>query len=174
MLSACCVLAVMAFTVRAQPLTFTKFAGPVGGPGSAYGTGSAARFDSPNGVATDSGNIYVADAGTKRSGSAGQRSPTPPRSTLPPVPLAPRFSSTPLPRRQRAGNGAIVRRPSGSTATLFSTSIRNPLLTPDVADLYTFQLTASNGVNTLQSTWQVKPDGKRMFSTSQPRKPRSA
>lgn len=47
---------------------------------------------------------------------------------------------------------SIVRQPSGSTAELSSTSIRNPVFTPDVADLYTFQLTASNGVNTSITT----------------------
>ena len=59
------VLAVLtALSVRAQstyePYTFTTFAGLP--PGSADGTGSAARFNSPSGVALDSaGNTYVAD-----------------------------------------------------------------------------------------------------------------
>src|SRR5205823_3531610 len=53
-----------AINVRAQstyePYTFTTFAGLP--PGSADGTGSAARFNSPAGVALDSaGNTYVAD-----------------------------------------------------------------------------------------------------------------
>jgi sugar lactone lactonase YvrE len=53
-----------AINVRAQstyePYTFTTFAGLP--PGSADGTGSAARFNSPSGVAVDSaGNTYVAD-----------------------------------------------------------------------------------------------------------------
>ncbi|MCX6954672.1 MAG: immunoglobulin domain-containing protein, partial [Verrucomicrobia bacterium] len=40
----------------------TTFAGTAGSPGSADGIGSAARFNSPSGVAVDgSGNIYVAD-----------------------------------------------------------------------------------------------------------------
>jgi streptogramin lyase len=59
------VLAVLtAINVRAQstyePYNFTTFAGLP--PGSADGTGSAARFNSPGGVAVDSaGNAYVAD-----------------------------------------------------------------------------------------------------------------
>src|SRR5262245_20446918 len=43
-----------------EPYTFTTFAGLP--PGSADGIGSAARFNSPGGVARDSaGNTYVAD-----------------------------------------------------------------------------------------------------------------
>lgn len=41
----------------------TTIAGKAGVPGSADGTGAAARFDSPYGVAVDgAGNVYVADA----------------------------------------------------------------------------------------------------------------
>src|SRR5438105_3678542 len=44
------------------PYTFTTLAGAVS-IGSADGTGSAARFSQPSGVATDSsGNVYVADS----------------------------------------------------------------------------------------------------------------
>ncbi len=42
----------------------TTFAGAAGASGADDGTGSAARFNSPNGVAADgSGNVYVADRG---------------------------------------------------------------------------------------------------------------
>ena len=45
------------------PYTFTTLAGNVG-YGNADGTGSAARFNSPSGVAVDTGgNVYVTDAG---------------------------------------------------------------------------------------------------------------
>ena len=43
--------------------SISQFVGAVDGPGFANGTGSAARFDSPNGIAIDSsGNIYVTDS----------------------------------------------------------------------------------------------------------------
>ena len=42
----------------------TTLAGSPGQVGSVDGTGGAARFDSPEGVAVDSaGNVYVADTG---------------------------------------------------------------------------------------------------------------
>ena len=47
-----------------QPYSFSTFAGKAGMPGSADGTGSAARFTSPSEVAFDSANnLYVADTG---------------------------------------------------------------------------------------------------------------
>jgi sugar lactone lactonase YvrE len=51
-----------ALTASAQLLTFTHFAGPGGGPGTADATGADASFNIPKGVAVDSaGNVYVAD-----------------------------------------------------------------------------------------------------------------
>ena len=46
----------------AQTYTFTTLAGLAGSSGSTDGTGSAARFNNPVGVAVDSaGNVYVVD-----------------------------------------------------------------------------------------------------------------
>ena len=48
----------------ATPYTFTTLAGEARSSGSADGTGSAARFNTPQGVAVDStGHVYVADLG---------------------------------------------------------------------------------------------------------------
>ena len=48
------------------PYTFTTLAGRAEASGSANGTGSAARFNSPEGVAVDSaGNLYVTDEGNQ-------------------------------------------------------------------------------------------------------------
>ena len=47
----------------AQPYSFTHLAGSLGGPGYRDGTGAAASFDEPFGVAVDgAGNVYVADS----------------------------------------------------------------------------------------------------------------
>jgi len=49
-------------TVTTLPPSLALFAGKIGGNGNADGTGAAASFDGPAGVATDSaGNVYVAD-----------------------------------------------------------------------------------------------------------------
>lgn len=121
--------------------------------GSADGTGSAARFYGPRAVTADrNGNVYVADfvcnkilvgrpaladaatidVSTEAAGKARQLDTSPQTAT--------------------SWQWRIIRQPSGSTAALSSTTIRNPLFAPDVADLYVFQLTASNGVNTSITT----------------------
>lgn len=49
------------------PYAFSHLAGPPGGYGNADGTGAAARFWNPSGVAVDpAGNIYVADSNENR------------------------------------------------------------------------------------------------------------
>lgn len=63
-------------SVYTAPYTFTTFAGTGGRTGNVDGTGAAARFSSPFGVATDAaGNVYVADTVTstiRRITTAGE------------------------------------------------------------------------------------------------------
>src|SRR5438046_1098441 len=48
--------------LRAQELTLTHLAGPLGGAGDVDGPGAAARFDTPVGLAVDAaGNLFVGD-----------------------------------------------------------------------------------------------------------------
>jgi streptogramin lyase len=51
-------------SIYSTPYTITTLAGLAGSPGTIDGTGDAARFEIPNGLAVDTnGNVYVADAG---------------------------------------------------------------------------------------------------------------
>lgn len=121
--------------------------------GTEDGTGHAARFLAPSGVAIDrGGSLYVTDTAycTIRVG----------RPAL--ADAAAIDSATGVVLKQRQLNTSaqtatswqwsLVRQPSASTATLSSTSIRNPVFTPDVLDLYIFKLTASDGAKTSITT----------------------
>src|SRR3984957_13224037 len=62
LLTACCAMIIPLSTARAQSLTVTTVAGTIGPSGGGDGTGAAAHFNSPYGVAVDSaGVLYVAD-----------------------------------------------------------------------------------------------------------------
>ncbi len=173
----------------------STLAGSAGSAGSADGTGAAARFSEPTGVAVDSvGNVYVADSVTNTirlitpGGVVSTLVSTVQFNSLKGVAVDSSFnvyvadafsnsirigkpsltdvavidSSAGLVGVQRqlstspqtATNWvwSIIRQPSGSVASLSSTSISNPTFTPDVADLYVFLLTATNATNTSIST----------------------
>jgi streptogramin lyase len=134
----------------------TTLAGTAGSGESADGTGSAARFSSPYGVAVDGiGNVYVADGGNNAI-----------RKSVPAIDDAGTIDAASgaigitrllgtAPRTATAWEWALIRRPSGSTAVLSSTSVENPTFTPDVADLFVFRLTASNSAGARISTVSV-------------------
>ena len=114
--------------------------------GSADGSGVSARFYFPTAIAfAPSGLLYLADLrnaairigapvtlldGATIDGSVA------PVGEVRQLDTSPRTATTWLWQE--------IRRPSGSTVTLSSTTIRNPTFTPDVADVYVFRLTASD------------------------------
>ncbi len=132
----------------------TTLAGSAGLSGSSDGTGAAARFSFPVGVAIDrrSGNVYVVDTDNNkiRVGSPALADAAIIDGTTGPVRGTRKLDASP--RTATSWQWSLIRRPSSSTAQLSSASIRNPSFTPDVADLYIFQLIASDGVKTSITT----------------------
>jgi sugar lactone lactonase YvrE len=64
--SLCLVAGLRCQTNYATPYTFSTLAGQAGAAGDVDGTGDAARFKAPTGVAVDAaGNLYVLDTGTE-------------------------------------------------------------------------------------------------------------
>ena len=122
----------------------TTVAGHATNIGTADGTGPAARFVFPAGVAVGSdGRIYIADTGNYSI-----------RLALPALPdaatidvndgalLVPRQLDT-APQTATQWTWSIVRRPAGSANDVSSASIRNPTFVPDAAGLFTFRLLAT-------------------------------
>jgi sugar lactone lactonase YvrE len=131
----------------------TTLAGSAGLPGSDDGTGSAASFRSPTGVATDNGgNLYVADSGNNkiRVGRVALADAATIDGSTGPVGSTRRLDTTS--QTATSWQWTLIRQPSASSAQLSSASIRNPTFTPDVADVYIFRLTASNGAMTSVTT----------------------
>ncbi len=123
----------------------TTVAGAAGVSGFIDGTGSAARFSYPTGVAVDSsGNFYFADA-SNHSIRKGVPSiadvATIDSATSKPGAL--RQLDT-APQTATSWQWSVVLRPSASIAALSSTSIRNPTFTPDMAGTYVFRLQADS------------------------------
>jgi streptogramin lyase len=121
---------------------------PSGDPldGSADGAGLNARFYKPKGIAADpDGTIYVADS-FNNAIRIGTTNFCPDQPTIDrTVALAGeqrQFDTAP--QTATAWQWSIIRRPANSSATLSATNIRNPKFTPDVADLFLFQLKATN------------------------------
>ena len=114
--------------------------------GSADGEGAAARFYQPGGTAVDSaGNIYLADS-LNNSIRVGTTNNCPDRPTID-VASGPATQMRQLetsPQTAVAWQWSVIRRPANSLATLSDARIRNPTFKPDVADLYIFQLQATD------------------------------
>ncbi|MEO6486648.1 MAG: Ig-like domain repeat protein, partial [Thermoanaerobaculia bacterium] len=131
----------------------TTLAGLAGAFGSADGTGSAARFSGPSGVATDSGgNVYVADQSNHliRVGNVALPDMATIDSSTGTVGATRQLDT--VPQTATSWQWSLIRRPASSSAQLSSSTTRNPLFSPDAADLYTFRLVASNGTNSSITT----------------------
>jgi len=122
----------------------TTVAGSAPIPGGKDGVGSAARFNKPLAVAVDPNGIaYVADSQNNNIrrglGFSGQDTATIDMSAAPVNVqrqldvLNPSFGTY---------QWRIVRRPAGSSNDFSDPTISNPTFTPDIADVYVFQLTA--------------------------------
>jgi hypothetical protein len=124
----------------------TTLAGLPGVFGSTDGTGSDARFNQPDGLALDSkGNLYVPDSfnNTIRVGTP-HICPDLPTLDLGSGPAGQKRQLDTSPQTATAWQWSLIRRPANSLAELSDPNVRNPTFTPDVADLYVFQLRASS------------------------------
>jgi sugar lactone lactonase YvrE len=131
----------------------TTIAGMPGFIGNSEGTAAAARFKQLLGVTVDGGgNIYLTQQGSHAI-HVGRTSL--PESATIDTPSGATHDIRQLGTTSQDATSwqwIVIRRPAGSTAELSSTSVRNPTFTPDVADRYEFQLTASNGDKTSITT----------------------
>ena len=123
----------------------TTLGGTPGETGTANGSGSAARFYNPEGLAVDrEGSLYVAD-----TYNHAIRKGYPALPDLPIVDLP--VAQTGVTRHLDVTNlttstwsWSIIRYPAGSSAQLSSPALRNPTLTPDVEDLYVIRFKGTN------------------------------
>jgi hypothetical protein len=132
--------------------------------GSADGVGSVARFNNPNGITLDSaGNLYLTDAwdNSIRFGTTNT-CPDKPTIDLASGPATQTRQLDTSPQTAVGWQWSLIRRPANSVATFSDPNVRNPTFRPDVADLYVFQLRATNAtggicIRTLSFTATVPP-----------------
>jgi len=114
------------------------------------GTGFDAGFFQPSGVVVDrAGSLFVVDIENIRKGVPALYEKA---SIDAPDGFVGEQKQLYGPATARTWEWKIIRYPSSSHAQLSSTTARNPTFVPDVADLYIFQATASDGVRSSIST----------------------
>jgi hypothetical protein len=103
-----------------------------------------ARFHHPAGVATDSaGNVYVADFDNHaiRKGETALSDVATVDAATGCASAVRQFDTAP--QTATAWGWTQIRQPTGSSASLSETGIRNPTFTPDIPGIYTFRLDAT-------------------------------
>ena len=128
----------------------TTLAGTVGESGFIDGTGAAARFHSPEGIAVaKDGALYLADASNHaiRKGYAA-----PPDLPVVDLPLAKpgivrHLDVTNL--TTTTWSWSVVRYPSASLSQLSSMTVQNPTFTPDVYDVYLVRFKGTDNLGRL-------------------------
>lgn len=114
--------------------------------GSEPGTGLLSRFANLQGIAVNGGVLTIVDNQTIRRGALAVGDAATIDVAEGSIGAVRQLGTSP--NTASSWLWTIVRRPSGSTATLSASNIRNPTFTPDVPDLYRFRLVASNGTAT--------------------------
>lgn len=150
--------------------TVVSLAGAPGELGSTDGVGPSVRFYFPANLALDSASVlYVTDTmnhtirrgvpslpdlpvvhegaplawGAASFSGRGSPSPAEPAASIR-VPTGTRLSLGTEPQTASAWQWRLVRRPAGSAARLSAEHLSHPTFTPDLADLYVFELLATN------------------------------
>ncbi len=132
-----CVFVADAFNHTIRKVTpagvVTTPAGLAGSSGSADGTGSAARFNNPSGVAVDTaGNLYVADSGNNTIRVGTVACPDQPTIDLAAGPAGQLRQLDTRPQTAVAWQWSLIQGPAASSAALSASNSRNPTFTPDV------------------------------------------
>ena len=129
------------------------------------GTGSDAAFYRPSGIVADAaGSLYVVSIENVSKGVPA----LPDNATIDKTAARPgELRHLYGPASATTWSWKIIRYPSASHARLSSTTERNPTFVPDVADLYIFQVTATDGVRSSISTVSLTvTSGERRHSVS--------
>jgi hypothetical protein len=125
--------------------------------GTSDGTGAFARFSGASTISAFGTSMVIAEGNTLRFGGPeiADRATIDSASGL----IGNLRQLDASPHTATTWSWSIIRRPSGSTATLSSSTVRNPTFTPDVPDLFVFRCVATSGSGSSISTVSLQGNG---------------